>query len=73
MAGGFAGGGAWNYRRAMARTDSFFSTQIYRAVLPKVRNEELARACLVLARDDIAGQRWARAHGATGSAGALAI
>jgi uncharacterized protein (TIGR02466 family) len=46
----------------MARIDSFFATQIYRARLPLRLNAELERACLVLARDDRAGQRWAKAH-----------
>jgi len=50
----------------MARTESFFATQIYRAQLPARWNAELERACLVLARDDKAGQRWARAHGYRG-------
>ena len=45
---------------------SFFATQIYRAQLPARLNAELAHACLVLARDDKAGQRWARAHGYPG-------
>ncbi|MBL6937461.1 MAG: hypothetical protein ISS15_14165 [Alphaproteobacteria bacterium] len=50
----------------MARPDSFFATQIYRARLPMRMNAELEQACLVLARDDKAGQRWAKAHGYRG-------
>ena len=50
----------------MVRIDTAFATQIYRARLPARLNAELARACLVLARDDKAGQRWAKAHGYRG-------
>src|SRR3569832_1029022 len=42
------------------------ATQIYRAQLPLQQNADLERACLVLARDDKAGQRWAKAHGYPG-------
>jgi len=45
---------------------SFFATQIYSAQLPARLNGDLARACLVLARDDKAGQRWAKTHGYPG-------
>jgi uncharacterized protein (TIGR02466 family) len=50
----------------MARTDSVFATQIYRAQVSPRLNAEFERACLVLARDDKAGQRWAKAHGYRG-------
>ena len=50
----------------MSRIDSLFATQIYRAQLPLRQNADLERACLVLARDDKAGQRWAKAHGYPG-------
>ncbi len=39
-----------------------FATQIYRARLPEAANAELKKACLAMARDDKAGQRWAREH-----------
>jgi len=45
---------------------SFFATQIYRAQLAGRLNAELEHACLVLARDDKAGQHWAKAHGYPG-------
>jgi len=45
---------------------SFFATQIYRAQLPVRLNAELQHACLVLAGEDKAGQRWAKAHGYPG-------
>ncbi|MEJ1967609.1 MAG: TIGR02466 family protein [Rhizomicrobium sp.] len=48
----------------MARIDSVFATQIYRAQLTP--DAELERACLALARDDLAGRRWAKAHGYRG-------
>jgi len=46
----------------MAQT--FFATQIYRARLARADalNRELKKACLIIARDDAAGQRWAREH-----------
>jgi len=50
----------------MARTDSVFATQIYHAQLSARLNGELERACLVLAHDDRAGQRWSKAHGYRG-------
>jgi len=50
----------------MTATGSFFATQIYRAQLPARLNGELEHACLVLAREDRAGQRWAKAHGYPG-------
>ena len=44
----------------MARTLSVFATQIYRAEIPV--DEGLVPVCLATARDDRAGQRWAKAH-----------
>lgn len=48
----------------MASVSTVFATQIYRAELAE--DAGLRKACLVLARDDVAGQRWARAHGYRG-------
>ncbi len=50
----------------MVHVASLFATQIYRAHLPARLNAGLERACLVLARDDAAGRRWAKAHGYRG-------
>ncbi|MBS0470248.1 MAG: hypothetical protein JSR60_04185 [Proteobacteria bacterium] len=48
----------------MGRNESLFVTQIYQADLPgaAARNRALKRACLVIAADDKAGQRWAKEH-----------
>lgn len=48
----------------MGRTETLFVTQIYRADLPgaQARNRALKNACLVIAADDKAGQRWAKEH-----------
>ena len=50
----------------MARTEAFFPTRIYRAQLPVAANAALAKVCLAIAREDLAGQRWAKAHGYRG-------
>jgi uncharacterized protein (TIGR02466 family) len=41
-------------------TELLFATQIYRTRL--AANAELKKACLAIARDDHAGQRWAKDH-----------
>jgi len=48
----------------MSRTDAFFATQIYRAQLARAAalNRDLKKVCLATARDDVAGQRWAKKH-----------
>src|ERR1700712_2023722 len=48
----------------MNRIGSFFATQIYRAQLAgaAARNRDLKKVCLAIARDDAAGQRWAKKH-----------
>ncbi len=46
--------------------ETLFVTQIYRAELPRARNHDLKRACLVIADEDRAGQRWAKEHGYRG-------
>ncbi|HXC57051.1 MAG TPA: TIGR02466 family protein [Rhizomicrobium sp.] len=46
----------------MARIASLFATQIYRAELGAAANSDLAKVCLAIARDDTAGQRWAKTH-----------
>jgi uncharacterized protein (TIGR02466 family) len=48
----------------MARSESLFVTQIYRAEIPRAtaRNRGLMRACLAIAAEDRAGQRWAKEH-----------
>jgi uncharacterized protein (TIGR02466 family) len=46
--------------------ESLFATRLYRAELPRGLNADLAKTCLVIARDDHAGQRWAKAHGYKG-------
>ena len=43
-------------------TELLFATQIYRGRLPGAANAELKKACLAIARDDKAGQRWAKEH-----------
>jgi uncharacterized protein (TIGR02466 family) len=48
----------------LARTHSLFATQIHQAQIGTV--EGLEKACLVLARDDKAGRRWAKEHGYRG-------
>ncbi|HEX4302733.1 MAG TPA: TIGR02466 family protein [Rhizomicrobium sp.] len=52
----------------MSRTDVFFATQIHRAQLARsaALNRDLKKVCLAIARDDGAGQRWAKAHGYRG-------
>ena len=50
-------------------SEAFFVTRIYRADLgtkaPRL-NDELEAACLSIAEDDTAGQRWCRKHGYPG-------
>lgn len=50
----------------MARIDTLFATQLYRAQVPAAKarelNSALARAALSIAADDAAGQRWAKAN-----------
>jgi|SRR6185437_4126704 len=48
----------------MPRIRSFFATQIYRAEMAVPAG--LAKVCLAMARDDLAGRRWAKAHGYRG-------
>ncbi|MEI9996245.1 MAG: TIGR02466 family protein [Rhizomicrobium sp.] len=48
----------------MARTLSFFATQIHQARLRPVAG--LEKACLAIAREDRAGRRWAKEHGYRG-------
>jgi uncharacterized protein (TIGR02466 family) len=43
--------------------ESLFATRLYRAQLSRAFNAELEKTCLVIAREDRAGQRWAKAHG----------
>jgi len=50
----------------MARTQAFFATRLYRAQLPAAANTALAKASLAIAREDVAGQRWAKTHGYRG-------
>jgi uncharacterized protein (TIGR02466 family) len=50
----------------MARIESLFVTQLYRAELPSRLNTDLAKTCLAIAAEDRAGQRWARQHGYEG-------
>ncbi len=45
-------------------TQSFFATRIYRAQLKAP--DGLAKVCLTIAREDLAGRRWAKAHGYRG-------
>ena len=48
--------------------ETLFATRLYRKVLPRAGalNAELAKTCLVIAREDRAGQRWSKEHGYTG-------
>jgi uncharacterized protein (TIGR02466 family) len=48
----------------MAKTSSVFATQVYQAQM--AAPDGLAKACLGIAQGDIAGQRWAKAHGYRG-------
>src|ERR671917_1278535 len=54
----------------MASIDALFVTKIYRAELAGARAEgltaELEAACLSIAEDDEAGQRWCAKHGYPG-------
>lgn len=48
--------------------ETLFATRLYRKVLPRAGafNAELAKACIAIAREDRAGQRWSKEHGYTG-------
>jgi len=48
--------------------ETLFATRLYRKMLPRAGalNAELAKTCLVIAREDRAGQRWSKEHGYTG-------
>ena len=51
-----------------AATQMLFATRLYRAELPHAGalNAELEKTCLVIAREDSAGRRWAKEHGYRG-------
>jgi uncharacterized protein (TIGR02466 family) len=53
---------------ADSRIEALFATRLYRAEMPRARalNAELEKTCLVIAREDRAGQRWAKDHGYRG-------
>lgn len=46
----------------MTKVDQLFPTQLYRAQ-SRGANTALRKACLVIARDDVAGQRWSKKNG----------
>jgi uncharacterized protein (TIGR02466 family) len=48
--------------------ETLFATRLYRKVLPRAGalNDELAKTCIAIAREDRAGQRWSKEHGYTG-------
>ncbi|HEY1709491.1 MAG TPA: TIGR02466 family protein [Rhizomicrobium sp.] len=46
----------------MAGIETLFVTRLYRAELSRARNADLAKTCAAIAREDHAGQRWAREH-----------
>ena len=50
----------------MAEVQPLFVTKLYRAAVEGVSNEELRRACLSIAADDAAGQRWSKEKGYRG-------
>jgi uncharacterized protein (TIGR02466 family) len=50
----------------MAAIDALFVTPLYRAMLGPALNRELGAAALLIAAEDKAGRRWARAHGYKG-------
>ena len=54
----------------MASIDTLFVTKVYRAEITgakaEIRNAELEAACLSIAEDDEAGQRWCEKHGYPG-------
>jgi uncharacterized protein (TIGR02466 family) len=51
-----------------AAIEILFATRLYRAELARARalNAELEKTCLVIAREDRAGRRWAKEHGYRG-------
>jgi uncharacterized protein (TIGR02466 family) len=51
-----------------ASIEMLFATRLYRAELARARvlNAELEKTCLVIAREDHAGRRWAKEHGYRG-------
>lgn len=46
--------------------EALFATRLYRAELSRALNAELEKTCLVIAREDGAGRKWAKAHGYQG-------
>src|ERR1700722_8686438 len=44
--------------------EKLFVTKLYRAEIPRAArlNAELEKTCLIFARDDAAGRRWAKEH-----------
>jgi len=54
--------------RSKASIEALFATRLYRAELSRARalNAELEKTCLVIAREDRAGRRWAKEHGYRG-------
>ena len=46
--------------------ETLFATRLYRAELGRRANAELERTCRLIAAEDRAGQRWAKAHGYRG-------
>jgi uncharacterized protein (TIGR02466 family) len=64
-------GGIASYGRRMADSasiETLFATPLYRAELARARalNAELEKTCLLIAREDRAGRRWAKEHGYRG-------
>ncbi|HEX3673341.1 MAG TPA: TIGR02466 family protein [Rhizomicrobium sp.] len=53
---------------ADSRIEMLFATRLYRAGVARARalNAELAKTCLIIARDDHAGRRWSKEHGYRG-------
>jgi uncharacterized protein (TIGR02466 family) len=47
-----------------SRIETLFATKLYRTEIPRATrlNAELEKTCLVIAREDRAGQRWAKEH-----------
>ncbi len=47
-----------------ATVENLFVTKLYRAEIPRAArlNAELEKTCLIIARDDAAGRRWAKEH-----------
>jgi uncharacterized protein (TIGR02466 family) len=53
---------------ADSHVEMLFATRLYRARVARARalNAELAKTCLIIAREDRAGRRWAKEHGYRG-------